>query len=104
LDVAQAADAVGAEEAARPFLAPDQAGGKDGAVFQGLVRPNLDVRPDHGFPADRALVPDDAADLDEGVLSDQGLGADDAFMDGGLAADAHPAPKDAVGDVGGLAD
>ena len=59
LDVAQARDAVRAEERARPPVPPDQAGGEDGPVLHQLLGPDLDVGLDHRALADAAGVADE---------------------------------------------
>ena len=77
----QPGDAVPAEEAARPALAPDEAHREGGAVFHLLRRPDLDVGVDYGLGADLAPVAHDGAFLHGRV------GEDDLEVVGGDLAD-----------------
>src|SRR5262249_25755724 len=59
--ITQPTNAVGAKEAPRPFLAPNQARAQYRSVFYAFVRPNLDVGVHDRALSDVALVPDDGA-------------------------------------------
>ena len=78
--VAEPRDAVGAEQMARPHVAPDETRGEHGAVFNTFMRPNFDVRMHDRGMAHAAIIAEDRAFADLRLIGDLRARADHRLL------------------------